>query len=235
MVPFHRLRVFLKNILAPSVDGGLLTGRRNYLIMVLSVAALEAVCFLSTLVAQWLKSLAKCSFFNYLIHILLCAERSLEASCTCSKSELFQWKHWIPLLVCVCVWRKNVWTRYWGIFIWSWYPHRIENFIFSSSISKMDLQSLANIFGSKHLSMCILHSLLLGFLLARRVMPKTAPMMLFYCGVLLKGCLLSFLQKPKILFSGEKNLPHGFLCHGKDVLVGSATAGLASALHSPAF
>lgn len=41
----------LKTILAPSVAGSLLTGRRNHLIIFLSVAALEAVCFLSMFVA----------------------------------------------------------------------------------------------------------------------------------------------------------------------------------------
>lgn len=35
--------------------------------------------------------------------------------------------------------------------------------------------------------------------------------------------------------SGEPNRPQGFPCDRKDVLAGSATAGLASVLHSPAF
>lgn len=61
----------------------------------------------------------------------------------------------------------------------------------------MYFQLLANIFGSKYLPKSILHSfILLGFLLARWVMHKTVSMMLFLCGVLLKGCFLCFLQEP---------------------------------------
>lgn len=105
----------------------------------------------------------------------------------------------------MCVWRKNTWTRYWGIFIWSLYLHRIEDFIFSSSISKIDLQLLANIFGSKHLPMCILRSVLLGFLLARRVMPKTAP----WCYFIVECCLKDVLGvscKSQRYFSLERKI-----------------------------
>lgn len=89
----HWWHIFFKNTSAPSVGESLLTGRRNYLI-ILSFAALEVDCFHSTFVAQWLKSLAKLSCLNYWIHIVLCAEKSLKTSC--KSSDVFQWKRWIP-------------------------------------------------------------------------------------------------------------------------------------------
>lgn len=87
----------------------------------------------------------------------------------------------------------------------------------------MDFQLL----GCKHFAVSILHSfLLLGFPLAGWVMQEHAPIVLFLCSAALRVFSVFPVGTKHVFFSREKPSPG--IPGGRDVLAGSATAGLAT-------
>lgn len=134
-----------------------------------------------------------------------------------AQRDAFQWKCWIPF----SLQKKKKGTRLEqdgeGFFYPEFIPLQNRGlYFFQTSSFKMYFQLLANVFGSKYLPMNILHSfILLGFLLARWVMHKTVSMMLFLCGVLLKGCFLRFLQEPTNFSVERKIFPRDSYAKGR--------------------